>query len=189
MKEHCTMEYKSHLLCLSTFIPAPFYITWVYKHTFDLLAQGGTKVLQRLSNTKLCPSKNVLYKGHYSSIYMEDGLHLYKITITPLKALHSLLTNGVVILSSFPFLYTHCALFVVFHPRPFSRRGWLLRLASSLLVHVDEAFLHVASVEGHLHSACSIHLKQLKADFVRLPLYTWNTLDYAIQVFWGPSGM
>jgi hypothetical protein len=86
--------------------------------------------------------ENVLYAGHCSSIYREDERLFYKITITSLKDLHSLFTNVVGTLLSFPFPCIHCALFVVFHPRPLSCRGWLPRPVSSLLVRVDEAFLH-----------------------------------------------
>jgi hypothetical protein len=46
----------------------------------------------------------VLYVEHCSSIYREDEPPLYKITIVPLKALHSLFINDVWILPSFPFL-------------------------------------------------------------------------------------
>jgi hypothetical protein len=77
---------------------------WMYKHTFDSYTHDGTKVLCRLSKTKWGPFKKVFYAGHYSSIYRRDEPPLYKITIVPLKALHSLFTNDVGILSSFPFL-------------------------------------------------------------------------------------
>jgi hypothetical protein len=39
--------------------------------------------------------KNVTYAGYESPIYREDELSLYKITIMPLKALHSLFTNDI----------------------------------------------------------------------------------------------
>jgi hypothetical protein len=72
-----------------------------------------------------------LYAGHCSSIYREDEPPLYKITITPLKALLSLFTNAIGILPYFPFLYTYCAFSIVLHPRPLS-----LRLATSTRIFV-----------------------------------------------------
>jgi hypothetical protein len=57
------------------------YIEQVYKHTFGLLTHDDTKVLRRLSNTKLWPSKKVLYAGHCSTIYRKDELTSYKITV------------------------------------------------------------------------------------------------------------
>jgi hypothetical protein len=44
-----------HLMCL--------YIKLVYNHTFSSFAQVDTKVLRRLSNTKLWPFKKILYAG------------------------------------------------------------------------------------------------------------------------------
>jgi hypothetical protein len=119
--------------------------------------EGSSKVKQH----KDMSLEKVLYTWHCLSIYRKDELPLYKITIIPLKALHSMFTNVVGILPYFPYLYTHCALFVVFHPRPLSRRGWLPQLASSLLLRVDEAFLSVALVERRLCSTCIIHMKHI----------------------------
>jgi hypothetical protein len=39
--------------------------------------------------------KKVSYAGHYSPIYREDESPLYKITIMPLKVLHTLFINDV----------------------------------------------------------------------------------------------
>jgi hypothetical protein len=67
----------------------------IYKHTFDSLVQDGTKVVWRLSHTKLWPIEKVSYAGHCSPIYREDEPPSYKITIMALKVLHTLFTNGV----------------------------------------------------------------------------------------------
>jgi hypothetical protein len=37
----------------------------------------------------------VPYAGHCSSIYREDELPLYRITMTPIKVLHTLFTNDI----------------------------------------------------------------------------------------------
>jgi hypothetical protein len=151
---------------------------WMYKHTFDSYTQDGTKVLCRLSKTKWGPFQNVLYAGHCSSVYREDELPLYKITIMPLKALQSLFTNDVGILSSFPFLSWHASLGLLFLRQ--------LRL---------ESFLHAEGVGfgSFFHNFCAwmkllYVLLRPKASFVQPLLVTWNTLYYTeIQVFWGPS--
>jgi hypothetical protein len=172
MKQHYIKGYETNLLCLSIFIPSLFTLHEFKSIPSAPLRQGGMKVLRRLSNTKLWSLKKGLYTGHCASIYMEDEPHLYKITIVPLKALYSLFTNVVTILSSFLFLHTYCSFFVALHPKHLSHRGWLPRLPSSLLVRIDEASLHVASVDSQLRLACIAHLKQLKACFVCLSLYT-----------------
>jgi hypothetical protein len=81
--------------------------------------KGSSKAKQH----EVVALEKVLYARHCSSIYREDEPPLYKITITSLKALHSLFTNVVGILLSFPFLRIHCALFIVFQYRPLSHRG------------------------------------------------------------------
>jgi hypothetical protein len=45
-----------------------------------------TKVLRKLSTTKLGLLKNVLYAGYYSSIYRGGELTLYIFTVIPIKA-------------------------------------------------------------------------------------------------------
>jgi hypothetical protein len=65
------------------------YIKQVYKHAFDSLTQDDTKVLQSLSNTKLWFSRKALYIGHCSLIYRKNKPLSYKITIIPLKVLHT----------------------------------------------------------------------------------------------------
>jgi hypothetical protein len=163
-----------------------FLVTPLVNHFSRRFHVGWHKGSLKAKQHKVAALKKVLYAGHCSSIFREHEPPLYKITIASFMALHSLFTNDIGILPSFPFLFTHCAFFVVFHSTSFFHRGWLPRLASSLLVRVGEAFLHVASVEGQLRLACIINLKQLKASFVRISVYTWNTFDYAMQVFWGP---
>jgi hypothetical protein len=96
----------------------------VYKHTFGSYTQDDTKVLRRLSNTKRWPFQRVLYVGHCSSIYRKDEPPLYKITIMPLKALHSLFTNDVGILLSFPYLSCCATLGLLFH-RQLALEGFL----------------------------------------------------------------
>jgi hypothetical protein len=94
------------------------------------------KVLWRLSNTKLWPLKKVLYAGHRSSIYREDEPPLYTITIMSTKALHTLFTNDIKIITYFPrprlCMYQPCC--SITFPLV-CVRSYCLRLPSLLLAH------------------------------------------------------
>jgi hypothetical protein len=128
-----------HLICLDiSFIS---FHKRMYNHTFGSYTQDDTKVLHKLSETKCKPTRRVLYAGHCSSINREDESPLYKITIVPLKALHSLFTNDVGILPSFPFLSCCASLGLLL----------LLQLVAEAFLHtvyqwiLDEAFIHTLS--------------------------------------------
>jgi hypothetical protein len=92
------------------------FIKQVYKHTFDSLTQGGTKVPWRLRNTKLWPSKGE---------FIHDNVHLFigrwtasfKITFMPSGFhIHDLqMTLGQHCLFSF-FLATQVSDFIVWKP-------------------------------------------------------------------------
>jgi hypothetical protein len=79
----------------------------VCKYTFGSLIQNDTKVLRRLSSTKLWPLKKVPYAGHCSHIYREEEPPSYKITIMPLKVLHTLFTNDIWAIMYFLFCWLH----------------------------------------------------------------------------------
>jgi hypothetical protein len=49
----------------------------------------------------MVPPKGALCKAHCSRIYWEDDQNLYKITIMPLKASHSLFTNDIRVVLDF----------------------------------------------------------------------------------------
>jgi hypothetical protein len=61
-----------------TFYSISHDIKQIYKYAFGSLIQDGTKILQRLSNTKLWALKKVPYVGHCSPIYRKDQPPLYQ---------------------------------------------------------------------------------------------------------------
>jgi hypothetical protein len=125
----------------------------VYNPTFGSYTKDDTKVLRRLSKTKCKPTQKVLYAGHCSSIYREDEPPLYKITIVPSKALHSLFINDVWVLLSFiPFFLVVQALdfftFVILRSKLLFMPKLMASACSSTVFGYDEAFVCVASAES-----------------------------------------
>jgi hypothetical protein len=133
------------------------------------LIEGGTKFLQRLSGTKLWPSKKLLYAGHCSSIYRGDESHLYRFTIMSIKVLNTLFTNDTRAITYFLCLRlcgSQPSLFVTSHLA--RARSYCLRLPSLILAHRQSVFVHYFS--RRLASSASgnvpeIHLFMPKQHF------------------------
>jgi hypothetical protein len=150
MKQHYTIEYETHLLCRSIFIQFLLTLDELQAYLWLLNArrhEGSSKAKLYEAMTL----EKVLYVRHRLSIYREDELPLYKITTMPLKALHSLFTNDVRILLSFPF-------FTLIEP-------------SSLLFIRDLFPAEVGCLNSHLCCSCvqtklSFTLLWPKASFV-----------------------
>jgi hypothetical protein len=70
-------------------------IKQIYKHTFNSWIQDDTKVLRRLSSTKLWSLEKILYVEHCLPIYREDEPPSYKITTILFKTLHTLFTDNI----------------------------------------------------------------------------------------------
>jgi hypothetical protein len=139
----------------SLFHPRLYQIS--LKDAFGSLTQGGTKVFQRLSNTKVWPSKKVPFAGHCSPIYREVEQLRRKLHTCP-WGLHTWFTNDTGALLYSPFL-SCCASLGLLLLRWLAlkaflyRRSYWLRFMPSLLAHTSEASLHVASPEGRFRQS------------------------------------
>jgi hypothetical protein len=88
--------------------------------------------------------EKVLYVGHYLSIYREDELPLYRITIMPIKVSHTLFTNDIRTISYFLHPRLHGFRPSLFDNLPF---GLCLKLSTSDIiftscVHKRSFFVH-----------------------------------------------
>jgi hypothetical protein len=111
--------------------------------------------------------EKVLYAGHCSPIYREDGLPLYKITIMSLEVLHTLFTDDMRATMYFLFSLLHRSwpssrenFSVGLHSKPFSfSEANDFGSHLSLLTHAGKASLYVASVEGQFRPSIEVYLK------------------------------
>jgi hypothetical protein len=121
------------------------------------------KALQRLSNMKLCSSQKVSYTWHCSSINREDEPPSYKITIMPLKVLHTLFTNDIRVTSYFllPLLHrvwpsSRESFSASLRSKPFSFcKSYQLQLTPLLSMHIGKASLLSMHIEVYLKHTCS----------------------------------
>jgi hypothetical protein len=143
--------WKTHLICLDIFYSIYLRIKQLYKHTFDFFAQDNSKVLQRLSKTKLRPSKGEFIHGTVHLFIWKTNIHSWNYML----AHKAYIYDQQMVQGNTAFSLSFLSHKTLASPPSLPRASTFLyaeasnlRLASLSRIHTDEAFLFTSLTNG-----------------------------------------